>query len=79
MALFKTKQTFHFEFEEIDNVNTTLIESFEELCDWVESENKRLANSEGKGSVLVLKKGDRDEKSIFIFLLKMIQKKYCFH
>ena len=62
MALFKTKQTFHFEFEEIDNVNTTLIESFEELCDWVESENKRLANSEGKGSVLVLKKGDRDEK-----------------
>ena len=56
------KQTFHFEFEEIDNVNTTLIESFEELCDWVESENKRLANSEGKGSVLVLKKGDRDEK-----------------
>ena len=62
MALFKTKQTFHFEFEEIDNVNTTLIETFEELCDWVESENKRLANSEGKGSVLVLKKGDRDEK-----------------
>lgn len=62
MALFKTKQTFHFEFEEIDNVNTTLIESFEELCDWVESENKRIANSEVKGSVLVLKKGDRDEK-----------------
>ena len=25
MALFKTKQTFHFEFEEIDNVNTTVV------------------------------------------------------
>ena len=62
MALFKTKQTFHFEFEEIDNVNTTLIESFEELCDWVELENKRLSNAGGTGSVLVLKKGDRDEK-----------------
>ena len=62
MALFKTKQTFHFEFEEIDNVNTTLIESFEELCDWVELENKRLSNASGTGSVLVLKKGDRDEK-----------------
>ena len=62
MALFKTKQTFHFEFEEIDNVNTTFIESFEELCDWVELENKRLSNAGGTGSVLVLKKGDRDEK-----------------
>ena len=62
MALFKTKQTFHFEFEEIDNVNTTLIESFEELCDWVEVENRRLSNAGGTGSVLVLKKGDRDGK-----------------
>ena len=62
MALFKTKQTFHFEFEEIDNVNTTLIESFEELCDWVEVENRRLFNAGGIGSVLVLKKGDRDGK-----------------
>ena len=62
MALFKTKQTFHFEFEEIENVNTTLIESFEELCDWVEVENRRLSNAGGIGSVLVLKKGDRDGK-----------------
>ena len=54
MALFKTKQTFHFEFEEIENVNTTLIESFEELCDWVEVENRRLSNAGGIGSVLVL-------------------------
>ena len=62
MALFETKQTFHFEFEEIENVNTTLIESFEELCDWVEVENRRLSNAGGIGSVLVLKKGDRDGK-----------------
>ena len=62
MALFKKKQTFHFEFEEIDNVNTTLIESFEELCDWAEAENSRLSNAREVGSVLILKKGDRDEK-----------------
>ena len=62
MALFKKKQTFHFEFEEIDNGNTTLIESFEELCDLVEAENSRLSNAREVGSVLILKKGDRDEK-----------------